>query len=170
MTRRMSAVVAVLLYALCATADEPWFNLIAVTAEPPVDGLRDFTVQLRPRVTHECDKVVVECIYRQEFPWQDARGKPVTKIHEPVRFVYRRQDVRFVNDLDTYISLRVPVSRPRLERMYGNRVFNKDVPVSVQRVRVAGLCTAGERWSYELDVDKHYQAEDLVRLKEPERE
>ena len=119
-----------------------FFSEIEVLSDPEVNGQKDYTVRFHPVESHTCDEVVFECIYAQEIPWTEADGKKSVKIHEPVRFAYRRAGAKFVNDLDHYISFRVPVAFSRLERMYGEGVFKAEYPVVIRRMRISGSASA----------------------------
>lgn len=147
-----------------------WFREIEVTSEAEAEGKQDITVRLRPDTTHHCDVIEFECVYRQEFPWEDARGKKYTKVHEPVSFIYRRADVKLVNDLDCYISFRVPVDRKDLEARYGNTVFNKQCPITISRVKITGKVNGQTLWTYVVPLPARLDAAALARQDQPERE
>lgn len=144
-----------------------WFREIEVTAETEVEGKQDITVRLRPETTHHCDVIEFECVYHQEFPWEDARGKKYTKVHEPVSFLYRRTDVKLVNDLDLYISFRVPVDRKDLEARYGSTTFNKNAPITISRVRITGKVGRQALWSYVVPLMARLDATALARQEQP---
>lgn len=156
---RSSVICAALLWACLACAlftldavaqGNTWLQEIEITSEPERKGKKDFTVRILPGKTHDCDKIIFECIYHQEFPWEDARGRKYTKIHEPVTFKYRRRDIKLVDDLDTYVSFRVPISMKRLATAHGRKVFNKNYPVSVARLKIKAVSGNQTRWSHEL--------------------
>ena len=155
------------LFACCllaaATSQAGWFRAIQVTVEDAVKGKRDFSVRFHPAKTHVCERVEIECIYHQEFPWENVRGKKYIKIHEPVTFEYRRRGVKMVNDLDEYISFRAPYGLDALTRKYGPKVFNDDYPVTVDRLRVTGYAKGEEIWSYEVPVNRQLDAAALAR-------
>jgi len=166
MTKSLGILAISLLWVGSAHGD--WFTEIEIGAEKEVDGQRDFTVKFTPGITHQCDQVVLECIYHQEFPWTNARGKKYTKVHEPVRFSYRRHAVKFVNDLDVYISFRAPVSMKRLQRIYGPKVFNEDHAVTIARMRLRGIRGEKELWAFELRPGMKHGAETLAQGGKPE--
>jgi len=156
------------LVSLCAPAaasDRPpassWVRELEIRCEPEQDGQSDYTVRIRPGASRRYDRVLFECVYHQEFPWEDLRGRSYTKIHEPVRFTYRRADVKLVNDLDAYISFRVPVGHEQLRRMYGPKVFNDAFPVSVPRMRITAVSDGAPAWSYEVAVPGAYDTNSL---------
>ncbi|MCX7590116.1 MAG: hypothetical protein N2255_00665 [Kiritimatiellae bacterium] len=132
---------------------------IEIRSEPEANGHKDFTVRLLPGQTYECERVQFECVYHQEFPWEDVRGRKYTKIYEPVNFKYQRKDVKFVNDLDTYISFRVPIGRDLLENAYGETAFAKGYPVTISRIRITAFAEGKPLWSYEVPAGgKHLTA------------
>ena len=145
------------LFCLVGHAPGDWIREVEIASEPARNGQKDFTVRILPARTHRCETLVFECVYHQEFPWVNARGKEYVKIHEPVRFAYRRKGVKFVNDLDKYVSFRVPVSLARLQTMYGDKVFNAEHPVTVARMKISVLAGEDEvAWSRELPAEgKH---------------
>ena len=146
------------LLALClalpaALAASSWFKEIQVSSEPEVEGKKDFTVRLRPNQTHSCEAIEFECMYHQEFPWQDERGKTYTKIHEPASFVYRRKDVSMTDDLDRYVSFKVPMRRADLEEKYGPKTFHTNYPITVSQIKISGLVEGKPIWIYEVPAE-----------------
>jgi hypothetical protein len=138
---------------LCAAAGsaaEGWFRAVEVGCETSVEDKLDVTVRFTPCRSHECSRIVFDCFYHQEFPWEDIRGRQYTKIHEPVSFQYQRDQTKFVNDLDVYVSFRVPVGRALLESKYGPKTFNKDSPITVTHLRVTGYADDKPLWTYDL--------------------
>jgi hypothetical protein len=134
----------------CGAARAGWLKQIEITSDPLKDGQKDYTVRILPGKTHQCDKIVFECVYCQQLPWEDARGKAYIKNHEPVSFTYRRLDVGLVNDLDTFVSFRVPIGLDKPIAAYGDKVFNKDVPVTISRMIITATAAGETLWSYEL--------------------
>jgi hypothetical protein len=146
-----------------ACAGEP-VREIEITHDPEVKGKTVYTVRMMPAETRSYDAITFECVYHQEFPWVDTRGRKSTKVHEPVTFKYRRTDVELVNDLDAYINFRVPTSREQLDRIYGPKVFNKDHPVTVAHIRMTAVAAGETVWRYDLAAPgKHNIAEHLER-------
>jgi hypothetical protein len=145
---RRAALVFLAVAPLMAGAE--WLSEVEITHDPVKKGEQEFTVRIMPNKTHQCDKIVFECIYHQEFPWENARGKAYTKIHEPVPFTYRARSVRLVADLDSYTNFRVPISLELLSKAYGEKVFNKDYPVTIDRLRITGSSASGILWKHEL--------------------
>ena len=152
LSRLSRRVLAVWLACLPLVSAADWLSEVEITRDPVKKGEQEYTVRLLPNKTHQCDKVVFECVYRQEFPWENARGKVYTKIHEPVPFTYRSRDVRLVADLDNYTNFRVPIGLELLAKAYGDKVFNKDYPVTIARIRITGSSASGVLWQHELKV------------------
>jgi len=150
-----------LIVSLPAAGFSQWFKEIEIKSDPEAKGQKDYTVKFSPEKTHDCEKIVFECAYHQEFPWEDYRGRKYTKIHEPVAFTYRRLDVKFVNELDNYVSFRVPINLALLEEAYGPRVFNKGYPVAIPRMRITGFADGKKIWSYELKTDAKHASDEL---------
>lgn len=162
---------AVLLAGLPARAGG-WFKAIEVSTEEAVEGTVDVSVRMQPGKTFACERIEFECVYHQEFPWQNVRGKKYIKKHEPVTFMYRRDDVRLVNDLDAYVSFRAPYGLPALSKKYGPKVFNADYPVTIDRIRITGYDAGGRIWRYEVPVNRTLDAaalskQDPVESEEP---
>lgn len=167
----VSILVALLLSTASVSAD--WFQEIEATSAQTVEDKMDFTVRFMPAKTHLCDTVLIECVFHQEFPWQDVRGRKYTKIHEPVSFEYLRRDAKMVHDLDHYISFRSPWGLETLQEKYGKKVFNKDYPVTVSRLRITARSKGQEIWSYTIDVNTKLDQAALARQvvdEEPEGE
>jgi hypothetical protein len=145
----------VLILLACSTARCPaeWFSEIEVRSEPEANGQKDYTVRFKPIRTHQCDHVLFECVYRQELPWVEADGQKSTRIHEPVRHSYRRTAVKFVNDLDNYISFRVPVSLERLQQAFGLDAFDAGHPITVPRMWITGATSTQTLWRFEVRTD-----------------
>ena len=149
--------------ALASVAQAAPLKEMEVRSEPVrPDGQQDYTLRLLPRETHQCEDIVVECVYRQEFPWEDFRGRKTVKVLEPITFTFRRHDVRLVNELDAYISFRVPVSLPVLVEKYGSDIFNADAPVTVPRLRVRALRQGAVLWEYEIKTNSLLLETDLA--------
>jgi hypothetical protein len=142
------ALAAMAFAVVVSAASAGFVREIEVKMEPEQDGQRDVTVRIMPDVTREYDRLVIECVYHQEFPWEDVTGKKITKIHEPVFFTYARPAVKLVNDLDAYVSFRLPVSLNRLQQTYGPKVFNAAYPITVPRLRIAAESGGKAVWSY----------------------
>lgn len=134
-----------------ALAERPPVREIEITSEPEEDGKKVFSFRMLPGKSIDYDELEFKCILRQEFPWEDLRGRKTTKIHEPVVFVYRHAEARLVDDLHAYFNFRVPISLERLIKKYGEDVFNPDAPVTVARIRISGIKDAKVLWSHELE-------------------
>ena len=137
---------------------------IEISSEPEKDGQRDFSVRLLPGKTHRCDDIVFECVYHQEFPWENLRGKKYTKIHEPVSFVYYSNNVRMVADLDRYISFRVPMSLTRLKKAYGEKTFNKEYVITIGHIKIKGMRDKEVIWSYDLPAGGTFKKKTLTAV------
>jgi hypothetical protein len=147
----------------CACLADEFLHSVKIGIEPPDDGQQILNLCFLPAKTVEYDQVVFECVYRQQIPWQDERGKRVTKTIEPVFFTYRRPSVRMVADLDCNISFRVPVSLQRLIENYGEHSFATNAPVAIDRLRIAGERGQARLWEQELKVPGKY----VIQAKPP---
>jgi len=144
------------------TSRAEWLQEVAISSETPEDGRVLFTVRILPRQTLDYAALEFECVLHQSFPWEDARGRRYTKIHEPVVFIYRHAEARLVDDLDAYFNFRVPVSIERLKRKYGDTTFNTEAPVSVSRIKISGLVGKKEVvWMHE------FPAKGVHKIKAP---
>ena len=156
------AAVALLLLSHGAMAED-WFQLIQVTSEETAANKMDYTVRFTPARNHHCDKIVFECVYHQKFPWENVRGKKYIKVHEPVNFEYIRRDVKMVHDLDEYISFRTPYGLETLSKVYGPKFFNKDFPVTVDRIIMTGFSGGAEIWTYAVKIGAKLNAAALAK-------
>lgn len=120
-----------------------------VTSDPPAGGQQTVTIRLRPSRSHICDRITFDCTLRQEFPWETGWQQKTNRVHEPATFPHRRKEVKLVEDLDCYISFRVPVAMDRLVDIYGTATFNTNYPVTVSRVRITGTVKDETVWSIE---------------------
>jgi len=153
---------------LSSSAHAEWIREIEITSDPEVDGKKIFTVRFMPKKTFKYDRILFDCVYRQELPWENARGKKYTKVYEPVSFTYRHSDVKLVNDLDHYSSFRVPIGLKRLQAIYGPKLFNKVRPITIARMKISGISKGKTIWSYELAAKgKHVIADLKHRRKKP---
>lgn len=139
------------MFALNGLADE-WLKTVKITIEPPEDGQRILNLRFTPNKTVEYDVLLIECVYRQQFPWQDENGKPLTKTIEPVAFVYRRAAVKMVADLDLNLSFRAPVSYTRLAEAFGADTFRTNAPIYIDRLRIIAERGEARLWEQELKV------------------
>ena len=139
-----------------------WLKEVEISHEPEKNGQMDYTVRFLAATSHSCDQIVFECMYHQEFPWENARGQKYMKIHEPVSFVYSRHHAKLVAALDNNISFRVPISMKRLSEAYGKKTFRKGSPVTISRLKISGLVKGKPLWSHDLEADKKH---DFTRKK-----
>jgi hypothetical protein len=162
--KQLIACLAVALAGRLVLGSEP-VREIEITRDPEVRGKTIYTVRMMPSETRSYDAITFECVYHQEFPWIDTRGRKSMKVHEPVTFTHRRADIKLVNDLDAYVNFRVPTSREQLDRIYGPKVFNKEHPVTVARIKMTAVSKGEKVWSYDLEAPgKHNIAEYLERV------
>ena len=105
----MRKTIFLLLVALELTAGttaKEWLREVEIKSEPAKNGAEmHYTVRIMPDKTVKYDRIVFEVIYHQEFPWTDSRGRKSTKIHEPVTFLYRRNNISLVDDLELYMGI-----------------------------------------------------------------
>lgn len=143
-------IVALLFPFLCITGAlaDP-VREIEITSTPPRDGQLIMDVRLTPGQTAQYEKLTFECVLRQEFPSEATHRKRELNIHEPAAFTYRRKDVKMVEDLDTHINFKVPISFDRLVEIYGQTTFNTNFPVTVSRVVISAMSKALS-WSYDI--------------------
>jgi hypothetical protein len=144
-----------------------WVREIEIKADPDEDGKRIYSFRFTPDKTQTYDRIEFECVYRQEFPWEDMRGRKYNKVHEPVTFIFRRDDIRFVNDLDAFINFRVPVSRKRLVAKYGEKTFNKESPIKLDRFRVTATANKKILWNLVLRAGGKFDVRALTEEKKP---
>ncbi len=171
MTLWIRSLVPIVLWATLLTAqDTNWVRIIDIAVEPGPASQDEYTVRLTPNRTQRYDELQFECVYHQEFPWVDVRGRKYQKILEPVSFLFRRSNIELVNDLDAYVSFRVPMGQEVLRKKYGEHVFNPDYPITVSRLKIRGIVEAKPLWVIELPpTGKHVVAE-VLRRQAAERE
>ena len=164
--KKFGGIIFAVMWLLSAAAYAGPISEIEINSEPEKDGQRDFSVRFMPGKTHQCDDIVFECVYRQQFPWENLQGKKYTKIYEPVSFTYYSHNVRMVADLDKYISFRVPMSIERLKKAYGEKTFNEKYPVTVGHIKIKALRGKEVIWSYDLEAGGVFKGSDLKELKD----
>lgn len=144
---RIAALLLPFLFLTRAMADP--VREIEITSTPPKDGLLIVDVRITPGQTAQYERMTFDCVLRQEFPSEATHLKRETKVHEPAFFTYRRKDIKMVEDLDTHISFKVPVSIGRLMEIYGITTFNTNFPVSVSRI-VISASSKTLSWTYDI--------------------
>ena len=123
---------------------------VEITPDPVQGDQQIFTIRITPGETRVYDKMLFECIYHQEFASQATASQGTQVVHEPESFVYRRRDIKLVDDLDTHISFRVPISHAKLRDMFGLTAFNTNAPVSISRITITAFTTEGKAWALDL--------------------
>jgi hypothetical protein len=161
------------LFTSCAAALVPavslagsWVREMDVRSEPESQGQKVYMVRFTPEKTTVYDEISFECVYRQEMPWEDIRGRKYTKILEPVTFIFRRSTVSFVNELDADINFKVPVSYARLSEKFGLTVFNKAYPITINRIRISAVSGGAPAWQVELTGEGRFDTREMTAVKE----
>ena len=162
MGMKLAMGMGMLLVTVALAGPGEWLQEVEVKSDPDREGLRDYTFRFRPDKTHAVEAITFECVYHQEFPWENVWGKKYTKVIEPVSFTYRQPGVRLTADLDKYISFRMPVSRARLEQKYGPKTFNKDAPIVVDRIIVKAVRGEETVWSFTVPPKGMHLGKDLA--------
>ncbi len=119
---------------------------LEITPDPPGEAVQVFTVRMTPSETAVYDEIRFECVYRQTFEQRRSSGRTVRRTVEPASHTHREREVRLVEDLDRYISFRVPIDLEELGRAYGP-VFHTNGTVSVSRIRISALRAGETAWS-----------------------
>ncbi|MDI6775080.1 MAG: hypothetical protein QME60_06770 [Verrucomicrobiota bacterium] len=163
--RRSVLFLVPLLLATAAPAEGTnWVRIVDIAVEPGPAGQDEYTIKITPERTRKYDELRFECVYHQEFPWQNFRGEKCQKVHEPVSFTFRRAEIELVNELDAHVSFRVPMDREALKQKHGEKVFNPDYPITVSRMKISGIVEDKPLWTVELPPKgKHVVAETLAR-------
>lgn len=139
-------------------ATPAWLKSVEVTLDPPEKELQVVSLRLTPGTTRSYTQLRFECVYRQEFDWTDSSGKTLRRINEPVRFTYERDQVRLTDDLDTYVSFKVPIGMDLLRSRYGTTVFRPETPVAIARIRIEARSEETAVWACEVPVREGPQA------------
>lgn len=124
---------------------------IEITADKPENGQQVFTVRMTPGETVQCDKLTFDCVYHQEYQSQTSDQKKKTESRDPASFTYRRKDIKLVDDLDSFVSFRVPISMQRLVDIYGESAFNTNVAVRVSKMIITAVVEDKPIWTYEVE-------------------
>ena len=147
-----TAVALALALAGMAAAQEPapfvFAKEIEITADPPGKDVQIFTFRITPGTTRAYDALAFECRYRQEYLQKRSDGQEVRRVVEPAAYTYREKGVRMVQDLDKYVSFRVPVALEEIHRAYGN-MFATNAPVSISRIRLSAIVGDQPVWTKE---------------------
>lgn len=174
--QRFAPFLCLLLFTSAALAEgtntNNWVRIVDISVEPGPGGQDEYTIKITPDRTQKYDELQFACVYHQEFPWENVRGQKYIKIHEPVSFLFRRADIELVNELDAYVSFRVPMDREALKEKHGENVFNPDYPITVSRITISGIVNSKPLWTIDLPPKgKHIVAEVLARqVEEREKE
>lgn len=149
---RLIVAAALLAATLVARADdEPQYLKNAeITIDPPEKHLQVVTVRLLPGVTRNYTMLSFDCIYRQEYPWTNSAGRVLKRVTEPIHFTYERPNVKLTDDLDAYVSFKMPIGTEMLRERFGKTTFRENVPVTVPRIRVVARDEFAQVWVYEL--------------------
>ena len=151
MRERLTALwVAIVLLSGWASAGDPIFREVEITSDPPENGKQIFTIRMTPATTQNYDKLTVDCTYHQEFSSQATDRTGENRTNEPAFFTYRRKEFKIVDELDCYVSFRVPVAMNMLTEIYGLTAFNTNAPVSVSRLRITAFQKDTPSWSFVL--------------------
>jgi hypothetical protein len=126
---------------------------VEITSDPPEGGQQIFTVRLRPGKTQTMDKVLFECTLHQEFTAAAPGSTNIEKrVIESSVFSYRRRDVKLTEDLDCFISFRVPVSLARIKEIFGDTAYETKAPITVSKMHISGLDKADTcLWRFETE-------------------
>jgi hypothetical protein len=155
--RKTRSLILALSLAMPALVFAEGVSEIEITPDPPENGKQIFTVRLRPDVTRTYEKIVFECVYQQQFAWDSTNEATRVRVHEPEVFTYPRKDVKLVDDLDHFISFRVPIGMDKLIAIYGLTAFKTNVPVRVARMRITAIADRAPAWSHEVEAKGLHQ-------------
>ncbi|MEM4247958.1 MAG: hypothetical protein QXH80_01715 [Candidatus Nanoarchaeia archaeon] len=125
-------------------------RVLEITTEPEDTGKVIYTLKITPGKTEDIDLLTFECVYHQEFPFEDSSGKKYTKIHEPESFVYKEKNVRLVEELDKDFNFRVPLDLKLLVPIYGDKTFNLNYPVTVSTIKIKATKGGKKLWEYKV--------------------
>ena len=153
--RRLPAIAAALALASLAGAaggSRPGVRQVWISVDPPRNGQQVLTVRMAPSVTSDYEMLLFRCSLHQEFAWRGTDGKETIRKIDPATFEYRERDVKMVQDLDKYVSFRVPVDLDELRRAYGRTTFATNAPVTISRVKVTAMAGGNDAWSFESPV------------------
>lgn len=156
---KVKLAVVLYIFFIALTAVEGGVPLSEVEVTPDdksADGWRDYTIRLRPSENHFFDKLVFDCVLRQEFEWTNADGKKYTKVHEPAAFTCRRKNVKFVTDLDLFISFKVPDNIERVQKIFGEKMFMGNVPVSIPDIKISAYKAKKRVWKIKVPAKGKY--------------
>jgi hypothetical protein len=133
-----------------ATGADAWLATVGISLDPPDGSQQVVSFAFKPVRSAEYNQLIFECIYRQEIPWTDERGRAVKKIIEPVTFTFRRADVKLVAELDFFCNFRAPYGYEKLTQDFGPNTFAKDgAPITIDRVRISGEIGGKRVWQHE---------------------
>ena len=136
-----------LLAALGALSAQAGIKELEVTADPPRDGIVQYTCRFAPSVTVTYERIEIEMLYRQHIQLPLPGGGVTNRVHEPVWFKYTEKEPKFVADLDKYISFRVPIDLDRLRMTYGKKAFQVDAAVDISQIKISAYHQGRRVWS-----------------------
>lgn len=130
---------------------QPTFLRVAeIAIDPPEKEQQVVSVRLTPGVTRAYTQLRFECVYHQEYDWTNSVGTVQRRVNEPVRFAYERDNVKLTDDLDAYVSFKMPIGIELLRSRFGTTAFRPDVPVTVARIRVEAKDGEAIVWAYDV--------------------
>ncbi len=155
------------LFLFCLSAISQEIQTLEITTEPEDSGKTIYTLRITPGMTENIDVLSFECIYHQEFPFEDSSGKKYTKIHEPESFTYREKNVRLVDELDKYFNFRVPLTLQLLIPIYGDKTFNDKYPVTVSTMKIKAQKDGKKLWEHKIRAQGKYVWNPTTKKLEP---
>lgn len=154
-SRACSLLVATVGMVLASAAGEmqpPFLRVAEITVDPPEKEQQVVSVRMTPGVTRNYTLLRFECVYRQEYDWTNSVGTAQRRVDEPVRFAYDRDNVKLTDDLDAYVSFKMPIGIELLRSRFGATAFRTGVPVTVPRIRIEARDGETTAWAYEVPV------------------
>lgn len=144
-------------------------KVLDITTEPEDTGKVIYTVMITPGRTDTIELLTFECTYHQKFPFEDSTGKKVNKIHEPVSFTYKTRNIKLVNELDSYINFRVPLTLELLKPIFGEKTFDEKSPITVSTIKITAKNGKDILWEYTVPASGRFMYdEETKKLKRVE--
>ena len=142
---RIITMFAIVTTAISAYAGE-WLQTVELKAAPEKDGEIEFTVRFTPSKTVQYSLIEFTSVYQQTFPFKDSLGRKRNKTIEPVKYSYKRRNIKLVDDLDSYVIFRTPINVAKLNDTYGAKTFVENAPVKVDRILMTAYTNDVQVW------------------------
>ncbi len=142
----------VLLAVSIGYAEDP-LKTFSASVDQPERGRQTVTVRMIPSATRTYDELLFEAVLGQRFMFKRADGSRKMRTFKPATFTYRDKNVRLVEDLEKYISFRVPVGQDEAKKAFGVKTFRDGVVIEILEIKIEAKFEGSTLWREKVKVD-----------------